>query len=158
MKDTVLDVLIYLFDNYLDDDSAPQPDDDTLTLELREAGFPRNEVEKALSWIAAVADEGGSHLPALHSKQSIRIFSPLEIERLDTESRGYLLYLEQTGILTPKNRELVLDRIMALELEYIDLEQVKWICMMVLFNMPGQEAAYARMEDLVFAQEASVVH
>jgi Smg protein len=32
----------------------------------------------------------------------------------------------------------------------MDLEQMKWIILMVLFNQPGQEQAYAWMEDLVF--------
>ena len=39
---------------------------------------------------------------------------------------------------------------MALDNAEIDLEQVKWIILMVLFNRPGQEDAYARMEELVF--------
>jgi Smg protein len=29
---------------------------------------------------------------------------------------------------------------------------------MVLFSQPGQEAAYARMEDLVFEEDAGLIH
>ena len=50
----------------------------------------------------------------------------------------------------PIRRELVIDRVMALESEEIDLEQLKWLILLVLFNQPGQEAAFAWMEDLVF--------
>jgi hypothetical protein len=32
----------------------------------------------------------------------------------------------------------------------IDLHQLKWIILMVLFNQPGREEAYAWLEDLVF--------
>ena len=38
---------------------------------------------------------------------------------------------------------------MALEDEEIDLDQLKWVVLMVLFNQPGRESAYAWMEDLV---------
>ncbi|MHB8416035.1 MAG: DUF494 family protein, partial [Acidiferrobacteraceae bacterium] len=56
----------------------------------------------------------------------------------------------QSGVLDPVTRELVLERVMALEAEEIDLEQMKWVILMVLFNRPGQEQAYAWVEDLVF--------
>jgi Smg protein len=68
------------------------------------------------------------------------------------------MYLEQIGILSPVHRELVLDRLMALEAEDIGVEQVKWVVLMVLFSQPGQEAAFARMEDLVFDQNDGGVH
>ena len=37
-----------------------------------------------------------------------------------------------------------------LEAEELDLEQVKWVVLMVLSSQPGQELACAQMEDLVF--------
>ena len=54
------------------------------------------------------------------------------------------------GILSPSQREIVIDRLLALDTEELDLEQVKWVVLMVLSSQPGQELAYARMEDLVF--------
>ena len=62
------------------------------------------------------------------------------------------------GILTPANRELAIDRIMALDSEDFDLEQLKWVVLMVLFKQPGQEAAYAWMEDLVFDNTSNSLH
>jgi Smg protein len=67
-------------------------------------------------------------------------------------------YLENIGILDAAQREVVIDRIMALDNAEIDQEQVKWIILMVLFNRPGQEDAYARMEELVFDQSLGVMH
>ena len=53
MKESVLDILIYLFENYFDADleSAPEPDRDTLKDELERAGFPEREVGRALEWL-----------------------------------------------------------------------------------------------------------
>ncbi len=80
---------------------------------------------------------------------SYRIYVAPELAQLDVECRGFLLLLEQTGILDSETRELVIDRVMALETDGIDLHQLKWIILMVLFNQPGQEEAYAWLEDLV---------
>jgi len=55
-------------------------------------------------------------------------------------------------------RELVIDRLLALEAEEIDIEQVKWVVLMVLFSQPGQEQAYQRMEDLVFESQSDALH
>ena len=38
----------------------------------------------------------------------------------------------------------------ALDTEELNLEQVKWVVLMVLSCQPGQEAACARMEDLLY--------
>ena len=63
-----------------------------------------------------------------------------------------LLQLEQRGVLDPYTRELVIDRVMALDADEIDLEQLRWIILMVLFNQPGQEHAYNALEDVVFGE------
>jgi Smg protein len=74
------------------------------------------------------------------------------------ECRGFLLSLEQGGILSSETRELVIDRVMALEADDIGLQQLKWIILMVLFNQPGQEEAYACLEDMVFDEIPGYLH
>ena len=90
--------------------------------------------------------------------RAVRIYARSERARLDAEGRGYMMYLEQIGILSPHQRELVIDRLMALDSEEIDVDDIKWVVLMVLFSQPGEESAYARMEDLVFDDRAWVVH
>jgi Smg protein len=157
MKENLLDVLMYLFENYLDDETEIQPDRELLRIELEEAGFDRGEVNKAFNWLEGLAADPATGLQR-HATSSIRVFASEELLRIDTESRGFLLYLEQIGILSQQNREIVIDRIMALDSDEIDIDQVKWIILMVLFNQPGQEQAYARMEDLVFEEGVGAVH
>ena len=157
MKENLLDVLMYLFENYLDDETEVQPDKELLRIELEEAGFDRGEVNKAFGWLEGLAADPARGMQR-HATSSIRVFNTDELLRIDTESRGFLLYLEQIGILNQEHRELVVDRIMALDSDEIDIDQVKWIILMVLFNQPGQEQAYARMEDLVFEEGVGAVH
>ena len=89
---------------------------------------------------------------------SLRIYTDKEREKLDLESRGFLLFLEQMNVLDHSTRELVIDRVMALDNDEIDLDQLKWVILMVLFNQPGHEAAFAWMEDLVFDEMVGELH
>jgi Smg protein len=62
------------------------------------------------------------------------------------------------GVLSAMSRELVIERIMALDTNIIDLEQLKWIVLMVLFNLPGEETAYLWLEDMVFEATSNYLH
>lgn len=159
MKESVLDILIYLFENYFDADldCAPEPDRDTLRDELERAGFSEREVGRALEWLEQLSADP-HRAGTIPASRAIRVFDAREQARLDTDCRGYILYLESIGIISPAQRELVIDRLLALEVRQIDIEQVKWVVLMVLFSQPGQQSAYQRMEDLVFDNRLHVVH
>ena len=159
MKESVLDILIYLFENYFDADldCAPEPDRDTLRDELERAGFSEREVAARWNgWSSCRRDP--QRAGAIPGSRAMRIFDAREQARLDTDCRGYILYLENIGIVSPAQRELVIDRLLALDVQQIDIEQVKWVVLMVLFSQPGQQSAYLRMEDLVFDNRLQVVH
>lgn len=158
MKESVFDVLMYLFENYMNDEAEFDQDRDALKTELIQAGFHQGEIGKAFDWLEGLA--ALQHQPLsfpLNHKSSIRVYSEEECGKLDVDCRGFLLFLEQMGVLDDTTREMVIDRLMALDGE-IDLEQLKWVVLMVLFNQPGHEAAFAWMEDLVFDEMTSSVH
>ncbi len=157
MKDNVLDLLIYMFENYMSTDDEPRPDRQILKLELDKAGFVEPDIGRALTWLDGLAGEQIGKV-AEATARAVRVFSGQELLRLDTDVRGYLLYLENVRILSGSQRELVIDRLMALDADEIDIEQVKWVVLMVLFSQPGQESAYAQMEDLVFEDRSDALH
>ncbi len=158
MNETVLDVLMYLFENFSDQEYEHAPDQMVLREELLQAGFNETEVDRALDWLEELAANDTEPFANNPAERSVRIFNAHEQARLDTLCRGYVVYLEQVGILSPVQRELVIDRLMALDSPDIDVDQVKWVVLMVLFSQPGQESAFARMEDLVFEEDAGAVH
>jgi Smg protein len=160
MSETVLDVLMYLFETYSDQEvqKESEPDQSLLREELLHAGFGEPEVDRALDWLDGLTSRHIEPFAMQPAERSVRLFNPFELSRLDAECRGYILYLEQIGILSPVQRELVIDRLVALGAGDIDVEQVKWVVLMVLFSQPGQEKAFARMEDLVFEENTGVVN
>jgi len=157
VNDNVLDLLIYLFENYLQIDAEPRPDRASLRRELERASFAEADIDRALEWLDDLSREQVGRV-AEATARAVRIFNSHEAWRLDTDVRGYLLHLENVGILSTVQREVVIDRLMALEADDIDIEQVKWVVLMVLFSQPGQESAYAQMEDLVFEAHSEALH
>ncbi len=150
MKENVLDVLMYLFENYFYDEPEETPDRASMAGTLEEAGFTSNEINKAFNWLDDLAEQ--RHAPQISASQEkpVRVYAPEETDRLDPDSLGFLMYLENVGILDAACRELVLDRLLALDNDEVSLEDLKWVVLMVLFNQPGQEANYAWMEDMLF--------
>ena len=51
MKENIFDVLMYLFENYMEDEAEILPDSDVIRTELLEAGFESCEVSKAFDWL-----------------------------------------------------------------------------------------------------------
>ncbi len=159
MKENAIDVLMFLFENYMDDEMPFEQDQDILTIELIESGFPRYEVNKAFEWLEGLARQQFlSPNSIIPSSNAIRVYSTVECGHLDVECRGFLLFLEQIGVLDSFNRELVIDRAIALENDDFNLDQLKWVILMVLFNQPGQEEAFVWMEDLVYSEEVHTIH
>ena len=158
MKENVLDVLMYLFETYVDTDEEPEADQNELRSELSRAGFADPEIDRALDWLDGLTDRQDSLPYNTQTENGTRIYVDVEQDRLDVSCRGYISYLEQISILSPPQREILVDRLLALETPDIDVEQIKWVVLMVLFSQPGQELAYARMEDLVFEESTGSIH
>lgn len=159
IKETVLDVLMYLFDNYIEDDYEINADQEALRTELLQAGFRDGQVTKAFEWLEGLAlQKELVRSERLVTNKAIRIFNDQELKKLDAECRGFILFLEQAGILDAHDRELVIDRVMALESDEIDLPQLKWIILMVLLNQPGKEVDFDWMEDIVMDEAHGGLH
>lgn len=129
MKESLLDVLLYLFENYGDVETQPVADREILRDDLTGAGFADAEVEDAFAWLARL-DEPHAASPA---PGTLRIYAPSELARLDVECRGVLLDLERMGVLDAAGRELVIDLLLAADLP-IDVQVVKWACLLVMLN------------------------
>jgi len=160
MKEGVIDVLMYIFSSYIDNDDILPEDRESIDANLREAGFESQEIDKAFDWLDGLALAGD--IPSLaQSRNAMRVYSSREKQRLDTRIQGFLYFLEQSGVLTPELRELVINRIMALESDdMVDMEEFRWVVMMVLFNNANDQDENTMMhyEDIVFADQPAIFH
>ena len=158
MKETILDVLLYLFEHYFYEDPDAVRDRDSLQNGLLQAGFAPTEINKAFDWLDELARQRPMAAKPRDVAGPVRLYVEAELAKLDRETLGFLMFLEQQGIVDAAQRELVLDRVMALDQDEIDLDDLKWVVLMVLFNQPGAEAAYAWMENQMFEDEPEPLH
>lgn len=155
----MFEILMYLFENYMDGSVALNADPDTIYSELEQAGFSKSEIGRALDWLDGLSKLTETVLagPQL-TLQSIRHYMPEECERISIEGRGFLLYLEQLSILDPMTREVVIDRLMALDHRNLDLADIKWVVLVALFNQPDKKAALSLLQDMILSDAFSILH
>ena len=159
MNENIIDVLIYIYETYMDGEKQLPSDQVLIEEHLLKVGFHEGEINKAFDWLDELAwRQGALHESGDISQVSMRIYSDEEVQRIDMESRGLLLFLEQNGILDPLSRELVIERAMALENPELDSDDIQWIALLVLLNQPGQEAAFNVMQNLVYDGIPDLLH
>ncbi|MGL5291866.1 MAG: DUF494 family protein [Vibrionaceae bacterium] len=150
----MMDILMYLFETYIHSDIELMVDQDELANELERAGFHQSDIVKALDWLEKLAQlqetDKTPYLSGNTQTTATRIFTAEEMLRIDIECRGFLMFLQQIGVLNAQTREMVIDRVMELDTNEFTLDDLKWIVLMVLFNVPGNENAYDQMEDLLY--------
>ncbi|CAM7175422.1 DUF494 domain-containing protein [Citrobacter freundii] len=150
----MFDVLMYLFETYIHNEAELRVDQDKLERDLTDAGFDREDIYNALLWLEKLAEP----MQLASDPLSIRIYTAEECDRLDASCRGFLLFLEQIQVLNLETREMVIERVLALDTAEFDLEDLKWVILMVLFNIPGCENAYQQMEELLFEVNEGMLH
>ncbi len=158
MTHNILDVLTYMFDYLFEEaeqDDAHEIDDLELKAHLSDAGFDIAGIDKALNWlenIAALQDGKIKPFNTVYSS-SMRIYTQAEQSKLDSKSRGFLLFMENIGQLDANQREMIIEQVMSLGEAKIDLEDLKWVVMMVLGNSVDGEISAQWLESIVFLDE-----
>lgn len=151
----MFEVLVYLFENYFE--ANIHPDQNTLAKELSAAGFEDADIHGAFDWFNTLEEMSQTETQTgLAASGRLRIYSEIETKKISSESLGFLMFLEQAGVLTPAQRELVVDRAMALP-EAISLEETKWIVLMALWNQ-GKAGDYLFVEDALFSDTRPTLH
>jgi Smg protein len=160
MKQTnVLQILTYLFENYMQNDLQLTVNTDILFAKLEQMGFEPKVINHAFEWLDGLIEKQKTATSApIPSHNSFRIFTELERLKIDLECQSLLYSLEKIGLLTPMMRELVIDRVIELNNDKVSLQQIKWITLMVLFNQTGAESALACMEQFILNEAFGLGH
>jgi Smg protein len=129
----MFDILVYLFENYVHADACPEPAQ--LARKLTAAGFEEEEIADALEWLSGLRQMSDGESPSHCARPgSLRVYAQDELLRLGVECRGFLLFLENSGILDAACREMIVERALALGETEIELENLKVIVLMVLWQ------------------------
>jgi Smg protein len=155
----MFEVLMFIFENYMDSNVAFRADNQTMVIELENVGFTRHEIDRALDWLEGLTRfQSAVDSGPMPVSSALRHYLPEESEQLGVEGKGFLLYLEQLRILDPVTREIVIDRVMALDSRDVDLGRVKWVVLMVLFSQPDKKSALSLLQDMILSDAFDVLH
>jgi Smg protein len=142
----MFDVLVYLYETYNQSDACP--DSEALTKKLSAIGFEEDEISKALGWLKDLtqATNGLSPSPATQTS-GFRIYAEQESSILGSAAIGFVHFLELANVLSPMQREVVVERALAASDTQISLEKFKVIVLMVLWSQ-GKEPDSLVLDEL----------
>jgi len=150
---TMIDVLVFLFENYFDFSTHPSPD--ALVRKLSVAGFEPDEISQALDWLDALKASQPAGFAV--TPGSSRVYTPEEQDRLGADGLDFILFLESAGVVTPALRELILDRATTLDDDRVSLEKLKIIVLMVLWSQE-QDLEPLIVEELLNTPDDILLH
>lgn len=166
MKANMLDVLFFMFEHYDDSTIAAVEADPSTSLalfsetrrleeQLFNEGFEEQEINLALRWLEDLGTQVGALSTVTADSPTagyLRVFSEEERSLFGNDCCNFLLSLENDGMVSTAQRELIIDRALALDLANveIDLHQFQWLTLMVLANIPEADDAYDWVEELIY--------
>lgn len=155
----MFDVVMFLIENYTDNGVSLITDKEAVTAELERIGFHKMEIDRALDWLDGLDRvQKAAELSPKLTGLAIRHYLPYEEERMGVEGIGFLAYLEQLGILDARSREVVIDRLMALDKHEVDIARIQWVVLVALFNQPEKKPALSILQDLILSDAFGQLH
>ena len=125
----MIDILVYLFENFADFSAQPQAT--ALARKLNAVGFDERDISSALRWLAELQDapRDSFHI----SPHSLRVYTRQEISKLGHDALSFMSFLETTGAIDPLLREIIVERAMHLPEDPLSLDSFKVVVLMVLW-------------------------
>lgn len=151
----MFDILMFLFESYFD--AGSYPDSDKLTIKLSAAGFDDSEIHQALAWLSGLEQLSPSNYPASINAVGFRCYSEYEQRLISSEGLRFIAFWEQNKLITPVEREMIVDRAVALERENLPLDKIKLIALIVLWNQ-HEELDPLIVEDLLSPNNTAQLH
>jgi Smg protein len=146
----MFDILVYLYETYYRPDACPEPA--ALAKKLSAVGFDDVEISEALVWLNDLTEMAGVEHPLTTSSRGMRIYVRQEQDLLGSQAMGFIQFLESANVLSPLQREIVIERALALEEAPVSLGKLKIIVLMLLWSQ-GKEPDALMFDDLFGADE-----
>jgi Smg protein len=151
----MFEILMYLFESYFDAGSYPEPD--KLERKLSAAGFEDDDISEALAWLSALQQQNPENYPSRLEHAGQRHFAELELQRTSYEARQFLVFAEQQHLISAIEREMIIDRAVALQQKNLALDKLKLIMLMVLWNR-HQDLDQLLIEELLTPLQTAQLH
>lgn len=151
----MFDILLYLFESYFDIGSYP--DHDKLSVKLSAAGFEEEDINQALTWLTGLQQLSHAAYPESINHSGIRLYTDFEEQRISPEGLHFLAFWEYNKVITPIEREMIVDRALALGRKNLSLDKLKLIVLMVLWSQ-HEDLDPMLIEDLLSPADIARAH
>ena len=141
----MFDILVYLYETYYRPDACPEPV--ALARKLSAVGFDDVEISEALVWLTDLTEMAGAEQTFTLESTGTRFYVEEELEILGTAAVGFIQFLESAKVLTSLQREIVIERALALDESPVALGKLKVIVLMLLWSQ-GKEPDVLIFDDL----------
>ncbi|CUI07337.1 DUF494 family protein [Massilia antarctica] len=141
----MFDILVYLYETYYRPDACPEPA--ALARKLSAVGFDDVEISEALVWLTDLTEMAGDETNLSFTSSGTRFYVQQEYDALGSAAVGFIQFLESAGVLSPVQREIVIERALALEESPVGLGKLKIIVLMLLWSQ-GKEPDALMFDDL----------
>ena len=141
----MFDILVYLYETYYRPDACPEPA--ALARKLSAVGFDDVEISEAIVWLTDLTEMAGAEPSAAFSSSGTRFYVDQEIDVLGSAAVGFIQFLESAKVLSPVQREIVIERALALEESPVGPGKLKIIVLMLLWSQ-GKEPDALMFDDL----------
>ena len=146
----MFDILVYLYETYYRPDACPEPA--ALAKKLSAVGFDDVEISEALVWLNDLTEMAGVEHSLTAASRGMRFYVRQEQDFLGSQAIGFIQFLESAGVLSPLQREIVIERALALEEAPVSLGKLKIIVLMLLWSQ-GKEPDALMFDDLFGSEE-----
>jgi uncharacterized protein Smg (DUF494 family) len=106
-----------------------------LDKELVHLGYSSEEIEQAMFWFSSQWSPVGLTESARSGRPAFRVLSPWEVTCLNADAHGYLLRLQNLGIIDEERFENIMGRILPFGGDQFDISDVKALAGAVIFNI-----------------------
>jgi len=151
----MFDILLYLFESYFDIGSYP--DHEKLSVKLTAAGFDEEDINQALTWLSGLQELTRAAYPETINHSGIRLYTDFEEQRIGQEGLRFLAFWEHNKVITPIEREMIIDRVLALGRKNLPLDKLKLIVLMVLWSQ-HEDLDPMLIEDLLTPADVTQAH
>lgn len=140
---TMFDILVYLYETYYRPDACPEPA--ALARKLSAVGFDDIEISEALDWLTGLTEMATAE--QIEASTGTRYYVDEEYIELGSAAIGFIQFLESAGVLGPVQREIVIERALAVDESPVTLGKLKIIVLMLMWSQ-GKEPDALMFDDL----------
>ncbi len=138
MQQKIIEIIELLITEISEIQEPFLPDLDKISKKLLEKGYTERDIQEAVEWIVDFMDTDNVPVSpgniAAKEKRNLRLLSNFEQRVFSNEAYGFLIQMQNLGLLSPMQLDQIIDRFLMIGMESVGLEDVKAVTVQMLLG------------------------